>query len=370
MGDLNVNFLSNTRDTCAIEDILDVYNISNIIKVPTCYKATNPTLLDVILTNSPNRVASTLCVDTGISDFHLMTCPSTKFSYPGTIRTDITYRSYKRFDEVKFILDLSSAPFHVAGIFDDIDDAVWFYDKLLSEITDHHAPIKRRKERSNKAPFMNGALRKAINVKRTLRKQAKKYNGAWEVYRVQRNKVTSLRRSSIKKYFRDRCGPSNSESSFWKTIRPFLTDKSKSNNQNSIILLHEGNLIQDAGAVCEIFNDYLANIFTDIPSVSKGMQNQDEHVSVNLIKSKMKDKMTTFDFQTVSEEKVLNSLKKIDPKKATGPDAFPPKLLRAGAEALCPSLTNLINKSIQTSTFPSDMKKKLTLLQFSRKPIL
>ena len=50
---------------------------------------------------------------------------------------------------------------------------------LLTEITDRHAPIKRRPVRPNKAPYMNDQLKKAINVKRTLRKRAKKYKGAY-----------------------------------------------------------------------------------------------------------------------------------------------------------------------------------------------
>ena len=47
----------------------------------------------------------------------------------------------------------------------------------------------------------------------------------------------------------------------------------------------------------------------------------------------------------------------MDDKKATGPDEVPPKLLKAGAEALCPSLTNIINMSIKSGKFPTEMKK-------------
>ena len=57
MGDLNVNFLKGNKDMQELQNILDVYDLSNVIHSPTCYKGREPTLIDVILTNSPNRVS-------------------------------------------------------------------------------------------------------------------------------------------------------------------------------------------------------------------------------------------------------------------------------------------------------------------------
>ena len=185
-----------------------------------------------------------------------MTLTSTKIQLPRAVKADIKYRSYKSFKQEEYIADLEFAPFHVAGIFDDIDDAVWFHDTILKEIIDRHAPKKRRRERPNQAPFMNGELRRAINFKRTLRKRCKKYKGQWEAYRVQRNKVTALRKQSIKRYFNDRCGPLSKPNSFWKTIRPFLTDKMKGKCNGTIILMEDDKLYHDPGDICQIFNDF------------------------------------------------------------------------------------------------------------------
>ena len=43
----------------------------------------------------------------------------------------IFYRSYKHFCEADYLTDLSFAPFHVADIFDDIDDIAWFSSALI-----------------------------------------------------------------------------------------------------------------------------------------------------------------------------------------------------------------------------------------------
>ena len=54
----------------------------------------------------------------------------------------VIYRSYKHFDESRYLNDLSQAPFHVAETF---DDSYWFYSKMLSDVINEHAPIKTSK---------------------------------------------------------------------------------------------------------------------------------------------------------------------------------------------------------------------------------
>ena len=68
----------------------------------------------------------------------------------------------------RLLRDIENAPLHIADIFDDIDDVCWAHEKLLSEVIDEHIPVKERKQRPSKAPYMNGRLRKEINYKKKL----------------------------------------------------------------------------------------------------------------------------------------------------------------------------------------------------------
>ena len=43
----------------------------------------------------------------------------------------IKYRSYKNFDEKCFNDDISQVPFHVAHVFEDVDDIYWANEWLL-----------------------------------------------------------------------------------------------------------------------------------------------------------------------------------------------------------------------------------------------
>ena len=46
----------------------------------------------------------------------------------------------------------------------------------------------------------------------------------------------------------------------------------------------------------------------------------------------------------------------LDPAKATGLDGLGPRILKMAAHILAPSITSLINISIETYTFPSNLK--------------
>ena len=54
----------------AMCDVCDVFDLKNIIKEPTCFKADIPTLVDVFLTNKPRSFSGVINTDIGSSDFH------------------------------------------------------------------------------------------------------------------------------------------------------------------------------------------------------------------------------------------------------------------------------------------------------------
>ena len=78
-----------------------------------------------------------------------------------------------------------------------------------------------------------------------------------------RNRVAALRKKSIRSYFSEKCA--NIDKSFWKTISPFMTNKSARNSEN--IILHEGDkIVNDDKEVANIFNEYFVNIASAIGS--------------------------------------------------------------------------------------------------------
>ena len=362
LGDLNINFLNLPG---LVNQFMNQYGLTNLVEGHTCYKnAQNPSLIDVFLSNTPARISAHLNVSVGISDFHNLICAATRIHAPIQMKRKITYRSFKKFNEQKFNDDLEKVPLHVCNVFDDIDDVMWSFNHLLSEVVDAHAPVKTKLLKKPQLPYMNGQLRKAINVKGMLRRKFNKCNDQinWDRYRKQRNLVTSLKRKSLKEYFNQRCNKPANGKQFWNTVRPFMSDNQKANS--SISLLEHDTIISKPSEVCEILNEHFINIANDLSepidvmgkSVNAVLEFYKNHPSIVNIKAADNDNDVRFKFSKVTPDEVFKEINKLKTGKACGYDKIPAKILRSGTTALCIPLANIINRCIDDAVFPDHCK--------------
>ena len=203
VGDLNYNLLIPEKSH-TLRNIMDTYSLKNLVKDSTCHtKNSQPSLIDVFLTNSPSLLCNMTNFDCGLSDCHNMIAVCFKENSISNKRQKVTFRSYNSFEEASFTQDLHQVPFQVATIFDDANDCYWAYETLLMDIVDEHAPKRQKYPKKDSPPFMNSELRKAIYKKKMLHNKVKKIKNkaTWEMYRKQRNYVTKLRKKSIHLYF-------------------------------------------------------------------------------------------------------------------------------------------------------------------------
>ena len=100
------------------------------------------------------------------------------------------------------------------------------------------APVKTRTVKYHNVPYMNGELRRAINVRNMLRRKYYKLKSLanWERYRKQRNLVVKLRKKSLNQYTKDKCIGQAGTQQFWKTVKPLISDKCKNDNRNVILM--------------------------------------------------------------------------------------------------------------------------------------
>ena len=73
----------------------------------------------------------------------------------------------------------------------------------------------------------------------------------WEIYRKQRNLVTKIKRDSIKTYFYERTAGGPKATSFYPTIKPFLSGKTKNSN-NNIVLCENDSIVNDQQEVSSL----------------------------------------------------------------------------------------------------------------------
>ena len=63
-----------------------------------------------------------------------------------------------------------------------------------------------------------------------------------------------------------------------------------------------------------------------------------------------------FDFPTAKVEDINKIIKSLNPRKATGPDGIPVKILKIARNVIDSHLTNIINIDIKENKFSEDAK--------------
>ena len=81
--------------------------VINLVNEKTCFKSkTNPSCIDLFITNSSNSFQNTSTITTGLSIFHIMVVTFLKTTFLKSKPKVITYRDYRTFDNDKFKTDL------------------------------------------------------------------------------------------------------------------------------------------------------------------------------------------------------------------------------------------------------------------------
>ena len=60
------------------------------------------------------------------------------------------------------------APLSIVDVFDEVDDKLYAFEQLYSEILNEHAPLKKTVVRGNQVPYMREQWRKAIRHRNKL----------------------------------------------------------------------------------------------------------------------------------------------------------------------------------------------------------
>ena len=104
----------------------------------------------------------------------------------------IEYHSYKRFDINAFNKDLENVPWHIVDDKQNINDALFTWNKLFIDIVDEHAPMKKRRVKGVLLSWMNNKLSEMIRDRDYHHPKAIKSGSAyhWQLYKKSRILLT------------------------------------------------------------------------------------------------------------------------------------------------------------------------------------
>ena len=169
---------------------------------------------------------------------------------------------------------------------------------------------------------------------------------------------------------------------FWKTVKPFFTDKIKTKSKITLIekkiVSQEGQeeivsekIITEDQAVAEVFNKFFINIVPNLKiSTDHGYDNDfiatddqvanavnkfRNHSSIIMIKNKKKNDQS-FSFGPVTYDDVLKKVNTLDTAKASQQSDIPTKILKQNSDYFAEYFYKNISQCISKSIFPSDLK--------------
>ena len=272
----------------------------------------------------------------------------------------------KNFQEDAFRAACDNIPFHVSNVFEDIDDIYWAHSRMFRSVLNEHAPLKTKWIKKEQVPNMNSELQKAIhqrNMWRNKHFKNKRDKLARQNYVKLRNKVVKLKKRSIQTYFDRKWNTQFGGKDFYKTVKPFLSDKGTGSSGSNIILREDGVLITDPIHVGDVFNTYYASIaeYDSVPdgldrlTFSDAIAKHKNHESIILIHNRISF-VYEFTFQVISPETFSKYINKLQNNKAVGHDGLKATFIKLSGTQLCSSLCEIFNACITTSSFPSEMK--------------
>ena len=189
------------------------------------------------------------------------------------------------------------------------------------------------------------------------------------LYTQQRNKCVSLLRKTKTNYYgnlneKDITG----NKKFWKTVKPLLSDKSKSSDK--IHLSENGELLNNESETAEVLNNFFSNIVKNlkIPEyenidpnfenvkdpIFRAISKYKNHPSITAIKEKAKNAM--FNFHEVGKDKIKREINRLNKNKASQKSDIPTKIIHDNVDLFADFIVGSLKGTIKTSIFSSCLK--------------
>ena len=342
-SDFTVSATPNSFSQKIFDGINDLF-LQECIKQPTRFRNTNtPSTLDWILTENQELIDN-LCIEPpiGSSDHSLVS-----IEYTCNIERDIEHnifnRSYYKGNYDNIREDLIEIDWDKELKNKSTQESWDFIHKRYNGLIERHIPLKKFTT-SNKNPWYNRSLASLNKLKKKAWKtyQHDPSQEKWLQYTAARNSYNHAIDKS-KENYENKIASEVKENpkQFWK----YVNKKTKTKGKITELLNPAGNAITDDKGKAEILNDHFASVFTK--------EKMDDIPQLDL----EKDDINIIDSVTVSTEKLIKLLNKLNISKSAGPDGINSRILKETSSQIAPGLKILFDKSISEGKIPSQWKE-------------
>ena len=336
LGDFNIDLLKPQSQWI---QLYQTFGLHQLIDTATRITDTSETLIDHIYTTSKENIVEISSPILGCSD-HSPVCITwlrKGVKIPRLVHKVIRYRCFKNFDEDKFLLELLNSPLSQVYQYTDPDRALEFWLQIFTFVYDKHAPFKTKRVRYHlKPPWLSEEIEQAIHLRDSLK--AKKHQD----FKKQRNIVTSMIRTSKKKYFQSLAASKQNCKSVWNAIN-ILTNKGFKKSPT---------VTKDISP--DKLNDHFANLAEKLITDDKWKENDLETLR-EFCQSRNIETKLSIPYITVPEVyAALSHLKQSSTKDLNLLDG---KIIKLSAPVISDTLTYIYNLCIDENYFPSIFKQ-------------
>ena len=343
-----------------VQSACNTLDLSQLVSLPTrsqynsASKTTAISCIDHVYTNRKFRCSKVSVIPFGGSDHDLI--GYTRFTKvpPAPSRT-IRRRSYKKFEEEKFLQDLEYVDWTEVYSCKDVDSAVATFTSLFVNILNFHAPWVIYQERKNHSAWLTEETKELIKERNVLKKKAVDLAAsgesdaaaiAWNDFKKIRNKVNNRAKYEEKNYKTKKISQNlDSPASTWRLAKCYMGWKKSGGPPNQLRV--DNKLITKASIVASEMNRFFISKVTLIRAGIDFLGNQ-----YTKCKEIMSNKNCKLTIRHISVEKVNKLLRKLKNSKSTSIDEFDNYCVKLAANIIDKPLHHIISLSLLSNKFP------------------
>ena len=298
------------------------------VTVPTRMRpGQNPSTLDLVITNDPEKVIGTQTLSLIGSSDHMPVLSSIQLNSKPSKYTKQSFTNYKMMVE-----ELIDANLEIL-ISDDVE-ASWLILKntLLESLAKHTSMTWKKKPKT--LPFLTPKIKKLCNRKKKLWEKfvKQKTTTVYEKYKIARNLLRKETRKLTVNY-KEHLAKNVKENPklFWKHI------SLRKPGRHSVPDLENNSSVSScASEKANLLNKQFASVFSKDDLQSALPPAEQAHTAFPMLHS------------PITVEEVTKQLKELDANKSTGHDGLSPRLLKELSPAISTPLVKLFNLSANT----------------------
>ncbi len=340
LGDFNTCLLKNDSRSRHLQSLVSSVNL-HLLPLNATHRAphSTPSLLDLIIVSDPNKVAIHGQLPTSFS-YHDLIYISYKVRPPKRKAKYLHLRSFRNIDVDRLGADAACIDWSSIYGCDDLNSKVSAFNSILLELYDQHAPIKKVRVKHLPAPWLTNCIKKLMakrdRVKRRYRKTPSEE--LLVEYKSLRNRCNRMCRDAKRRHIYNSIQNSN-PSQTWQFLKS----------------LGIGKVSNDCTPTFDL--NVLNTHFSKTPIT---LDLSTKSATLNSLSSLPRPTCNSFCFHPVTEEDIRKSIKSIS-SKAAGEDGLQLQMLLLILNMIVPTVTHIINHSMNKNTFPAAWKKAFVL---------